>query len=122
MPAKDRVSEIAYRGKASYQATITVLALRRWRLEKNEYPANLDELVAAGYLKELPADPFSDKPLVYKKTGDDFTLYSVGCNFKDDGGESGKDSKGRPTKWRGNGDTVFWPVPEFRQEHSSDSE
>jgi competence protein ComGC len=111
MPAIDRVSEIAYRGKASHQATITVLALRRWRLEKNEYPANLDELIAAGYLKELPADPFSDKTLVYKKTGDDFTLYSVGFNFKDDGGESGKDSYGRPTKWRDNGDTVFWPVP-----------
>jgi len=122
MPAIDRVSELAYRGKVFHQATITILALRRWRLEKNECPANLDELVAGGYLKELPADPFSDKSLVYKKTGDDFTLYSVGSNFKDDGGESGKDSKGRPTKWRDNGDTVFWPVPEFRQEHSSDSE
>jgi hypothetical protein len=116
MPAVDRASELAYRGRASHQATITILALKRWRLEENEYPANLDELVAAGYLKELPADPFSDKTLVYKRTGDDFTLYSVGSNFKDDGGESGKDSKGRPSKWRDNGDTVFWPVPEFRQE------
>jgi competence protein ComGC len=122
MPAIDRVSEIAYRGKASHQATITVLALRRWRLEKNEYPADLDELVAGGYMKELPADPFSDKPLVYKKTGDDFTLYSVGFNFKDDGGESGKDSKGRPTKWRDNGDTVFWPLLELKQEKNADSE
>jgi hypothetical protein len=116
MPAIDRASEIAYRGKVLHQATITILALKRWRLEKNEYPAKLDELVAAGYLKELPADPFSDKTLVYKRIGDDFTLYSVGFNFKDDGGESGKDSKGRPAKWRDNGDTVFWPVPEFRQE------
>jgi competence protein ComGC len=122
MPAVDRASEIAYRGRASHQATVTVLALQRWRLEKNEYPVKLDELVAAGYLKELPADPFSDKPLVYKRTGDDFTLYSVGFNFKDDGGESGKDSKGRPTKWRDNGDTVFWPVPEFKQNHNADSE
>ena len=111
MPAIDRASEIAYRVRASHQATITILALKRWRLEKNEYPANLDELIAGGYLKELPADPFSDKALVYKKTGDDFTLYSVGSNFKDDGGESGKDSKDRPAKWRDNGDTVFWPVP-----------
>jgi len=116
MPAAGRASEIAYWGRAHYQATVTVLALKRWRLEKNEYPARLDELVAAGYLKELPADPFSDKTLVYKRTGDDFTLYSIGSNFKDDGGESGKDSKGRPTKWRDNGDTVFWPVPEFSQE------
>ncbi|MCX5637428.1 MAG: hypothetical protein NTX52_07015, partial [Planctomycetota bacterium] len=104
MPAIDRVSEIAYRGKASHPATITVLALRRWRLEKNEYPADLDELVAGGYMKELPADPFSDKTLVYKRTGDDFTLYSVGPDFKDDDGESGKDSKGRARKWSDNGD------------------
>jgi competence protein ComGC len=111
MPAIDRASEIAYRGKASHQATVTILALRRWRLEKNEYPANLDELVAAGYLKELPADPFSDKTLVYKKTDDDFTLYSVGSNFKDDGGKSGVDTRGEAKKWMDNGDTVFWPVP-----------
>ena len=116
MPAIDRASEIAYRGKLHYEATIAVLALRRYRLEKNEYPANLDELIAAGYLKELPVDPFSDKPLVYKKTGDDFALYSVGPNFKDDGGESGKDSKGRVRKWLDNGDTVFWPVQEFSKE------
>ena len=122
MPAIDRASEMAYRGRASHQATVTVLALKRWRLEKNEYPKNLDELVAAGYLKELPADPFSDKPLVYKKADDDFTLYSVGPNFTDDGGESGKDSNGRPTKWRDDGDTVFWPVPEFKQNRSADSE
>jgi len=121
-PAIDRASEIAYRGRALHQATVTVLALQRWRLEKNEYPAKLDELVAAGYLKELPADPFSDKTLVYKRTGDDFTLYSVGFNFKDDGGESGKDSKGRPTKWRDNGDTVFWPLLELKQEKNADSE
>ncbi len=77
-PAGDRVSEIRYWGKTLYEATVTVLALERWRLERNGYPADLDELVTTGYLKELPMDPFSDKPLVYKKTDDDFILYSVG--------------------------------------------
>jgi competence protein ComGC len=115
MPAAGRASEIAYWGRASHQATVTVLALKQWRLEKNEYPANLDELVAAGYLKELPTDPYTDKPLVYKKTDDNFTLYSVGPNFKDDGGEAGKDRKGRVKKWSDNGDTVFWPVPDSSQ-------
>ena len=115
MPAVDRASDIAYRGRALHQATVTVLALKQWRLEKNEYPANLDELVTAGYLKELPMDPYTDKPLIYKKTDDNFTLYSVGPNFKDDGGESGKDDKGRVKKWRDNGDTVFWPVPDPSQ-------
>ncbi len=111
MPAVDRISEIAYRGRALHQATVTVLALKQWRLEKNEYPANLDELVTAGYLKELPMDPFSNESLIYKKTDDGFILYSVGLNFTDDGGKSGKDSEGRIKRWADNGDNVFWPVP-----------
>jgi hypothetical protein len=110
MPAVDRAFEIAYCIRAHYQATVTVLALKRWRLEKDEYPAKLDELVTAEYLKELPMDPYTDKPLIYKKTDDNFTLYSVGPNFQDDGGQPGKDDKGRVKKWGDNGDTVFWPV------------
>lgn len=109
-PAIDKASDQAYQGKALYHAAITVLALKRWRLEEDKYPEKLDELVAAGYLKELPMDPFSDKPLVYKKTDDNFILYSVGPNFKDDGGQPGKDDEGRVKKWMDNGDTVFWPV------------
>ena len=111
MPAADRVSELTYRGKMLHEATLTVLAIRRWRLEKNDYPANLNELVAAGLIEYLPMDPCSDKPLVYKKTGDGFTLYSVGCNFTDDGGEPGRDRDGRISRWRDNGDEVIWPLP-----------
>ena len=111
LPAFDRISDLGYRGKVSHEATVAIMALKRWRLEKNQYPANLDELVAAGFLKELLMDPYSDKPLVYKKTDDKFTLYSIGSNFIDDGGEPGRDTKGRISKWRDNGDTVFWPVP-----------
>jgi hypothetical protein len=113
-PAVDRASEFGYCGKASHEATVTILALKRWRLEKNAYPPTLDELLAAGYLKKLPIDPYSDKPLIYRRTDDDFVLYSVGPNFTDDGGVSGKDSKGQPRSWRDNGDTVFWPVPEAK--------
>jgi len=80
-------------------------------LEKDRYPSALGELVAAGFLNELPMDPWSDKPLVYKKTDDDFTLYSVGPNFVDDGGEYGRDRNRQIRKWSDNGDTVFWPVP-----------
>jgi len=109
-PSIDGVSKIAYRGKITHEATVTVLALQRWQLGKGSYPEKLDELVTAGYLKEVPMDPFSDKPLVYKKTDDNFTLYSVGPNFKDDGGRLGKDRKGKVKLWADDGDAVFWPV------------
>jgi len=111
MPATARASEIAYRGKMRHEATLAILALQRWRLENNQYPAALGELVSCGILNELPMDPYSDKPFVYKKTDDDFTLYSVGPNFTDDAGEVAI-AHGRPQKWGTDeaGDIVFWPV------------
>jgi len=110
MPATARISDIVYRAKVSHEATVAILAIQRWRLQKDQYPATLGELVSAGFLNELPMDPWSDKPLVYKKTDDDFILYSVGFNFTDDGGEYGKDRSGNIREWSDNGDTVFWPV------------
>jgi len=73
--------------------------------------SNKTELITAGYLRQLPIDSFSDKPLSYRKTEDNFILYSVGPNFTDEGGEYSRDSKGRIKNWLDNGDTVFWPVP-----------
>jgi hypothetical protein len=116
MPAFDRASEIAFRGKVSHQATLTILALARWRAEKGEYPASLDQLTAAGLLTDLPMDPWSDKPLIYRRTGDNFILYSLGPNFEDNGGKPATDSKGRPKKWLDNGDTVFWPLLEIQSQ------
>jgi hypothetical protein len=112
----DGASERAFRGKASHQATLTILALARWRAEKGEYPASLDQLTAAGLLTDLPMDPFSDKPLIYRRTGDNFILYSLGPNFQDDGGEPGKGHKGRLEKWQDNDDTVFWPLLEIQSQ------
>jgi len=112
MPASARVSEIAYRGKMGHQSTLTILALKRWGLEKGTYPQTLDELIAGGFLKELPMDPYSDNPLVYKKTDDNFILYSIGPNFRDDNGEIAMEH-GQPRRWGTAyaGDIVLWPLP-----------
>jgi hypothetical protein len=116
IPSLERASELSYRSKADYDATVTILALLRYRIEKARYPDRLDDLVAAGYLKQLPQDPYSAGPLVYRRTGDDFTLYSVAANFTDDGGtpiaENGWDPAVRPSFGRAakGGDHVFWPV------------
>jgi len=110
-PAFARVNEIANRNKIDVYATVTLLALLRYEKDKGSYPNDLQQLITAGYLKQLPMDSFSDKPLSYKKTEDNFILYSVGPNFTDEGGEYSRDSKGRIKNWLDNGDTVFWPVP-----------
>ena len=116
VPTFDRTFEFAFRVKASHQATLTILALARWRAEKGEYPASLGQLTAPGFLDELPMDPYSDKPFVYKKTGDNFTLYSLGPNFEDDDGQPGKIEKGQIADWLDNGDTVFWPLLEIQSQ------
>ena len=52
-------------------------------------------------------DPYSDKPLVYKKTNDNFLLYTPGPSLVDHGGKAGE--KGM---WQNDGDSIFWPVAE----------
>ena len=109
-PAFSKVIEISNRSKMDVQATITVIALQRYKNENGQYPESFSDLVTAGYLKELPIDPWSDKPLVYKKTDEGFTLYGIGINFIDDGGTMSLDNSGRPRLWQKNGDWVLWPV------------
>jgi len=96
------VFELEYRYKAHADAIISTIAVLRYKADKDQLPQQLDELISAGYLQNLPMDPYSDKPLVYKKTEDNFILYSVGANFKDDGGV-------HSDNWEEN-DHIFWPV------------
>jgi hypothetical protein len=110
-PAHYRVVQITWRLRTGREALLTVLAVLCYEKEKGRYPAGLNELVAAGYLKKLPMDPYSDAPLIYQKTEGGFLLYSFGIDLTDDGGELGLSSRGTPRMWMDNGDCVFWPVP-----------
>ncbi len=111
LPALEIAGEQAFKGKASHEATITILALKRWQKQRGEYPESLNELVTGGFLRKIPDDPYSAGPLVYRREGDDFTLYSVGRNFADDGGKT--DSKA-DQGWghaKIESDKIFWPLP-----------
>jgi len=110
-PALGRINEISHLTKAEVEVTLTIIAILRYRQDTSDYPQNLQELVAAGYLKKIPLDPFSDRPLIYKKTDEDFILYSFGYDFDDDGGQVYRDGEGRVRPWGDEGDEVFWPVP-----------
>jgi len=105
-----KVGQIDWRLKTSRAALLTVLSILIYEKDNENYPADLNELVERGYLKQLPIDPFGGKPLVYKRTDDDFVLYSVGLNFIDDGGQVWRDDKGIVRQWGDEGDAVFWPA------------
>lgn len=109
LPAECRVSELAFRSRAGHEATLTILALKRYRVEKGMYPADLKSLVDAAYLDDVPMDPYSDGPLIYRCVGDAFLLYSVGPDFVDGEGTPGVDHEGQPKAWADHGDMVFWP-------------
>jgi hypothetical protein len=105
VPAIEQQVEICSRGRATRDAFMTTLAILKYRDEKGTLPGDLETLVSAGYLSRLPMDPYSDKPLIYRRTDDDFTLYSVALNFRD--------NDGKPSNWGRDvvdGDQVFWPI------------
>jgi hypothetical protein len=73
--------------EASLLAARTGLACRLYKSRTGAYPESLEALVP-GILAEVPIDPFTGKPFVYRREGEGFIVYSLGSNEKDDGGRS----------------------------------
>jgi hypothetical protein len=74
-------------------------ALELHRREHGEYPEQLEELVPK-FLPSLPSDPCGGKPLRYRREGKgDYYLYSVGANFRDDGGTKGAEPHDPDWRW-----------------------
>jgi hypothetical protein len=55
------------------------VALRRFKLDRFEYPNDLSALVP-GYLDRLPIDPYTGRPPVYTRQGSGFTLQARASN------------------------------------------
>jgi hypothetical protein len=109
-PALARASELSHRTKVKTEALVTTIAAIRYKRAHGDYAESLDRLLEADLLKKLPMDPYSDGPLVYRRTDDGFVLYSLGADFEDDGGEVSRDQTGRIERWPDKGDVVLWPV------------
>ena len=61
------------------------LSLAGYHADHSAYPVELQALVPK-YLDKVPLDPFTQKPLVYKRQGEGYILYSVSANMHDDDG------------------------------------
>lgn len=83
-----------YSSCLSLQKGVDLLAaLRLYRIRNGIYPDSLSAL-SPEIIPEVPLDPFSDRPFIYKVDNDqNIYLYSVGPDLKDDGGDEkgGKD-------------------------------
>ena len=92
--------------------TVTAIALHRHRLKHGKFPESLGALVPE-FLAEVPRDFMDGQPLRYRlDTDGQFRLWSVGEDFKDDGGDAttvGAHST-NPFDWLKGRDWV-WPQP-----------
>lgn len=81
-----RVAEL--RAIAGLRGTQCLVAIRRYELENNELPTNLEAAITASPFRQTPADPFGDGPLKYVFKDGEPTIYSIGVDGNDDGGKS----------------------------------
>ena len=64
----------------------TAFALQAFKKTNGQYPEKLDELFGK-YLSAVTRDPFAPtQPLIYRRYGKEYRLYSVGPDTIDDGG------------------------------------
>jgi hypothetical protein len=90
------------RAEAMRRGTQLATRLRAYRQSHGAYPDSLDELGEA----HLALDPFTDRPFHYRRTADEFVLYSAGANGNDNGGHHDERAE--------TGDFVIWPRPKAR--------
>jgi hypothetical protein len=73
--------------------TRVACALERFRLRHGAFPETLGELVPA-FLPSIPADVIDGQPVRYlRPKPDQFVLYSIGKNARDDGGSAKQDAR-----------------------------
>ena len=105
----------AMKAETDRSLTICAIALKRYSLRYGKLPENLDALTPE-FLSAAPLDYMDGKPMRYRINGDGtFTLYSVGEDGKDDGGDltppEGSKSK---DLWRRR--DYVWPAPATPEE------
>jgi len=102
---------------------LTAIALKRYSIRFGKPPADLQALVPE-FLSFNPIDYMDGQPIKYRLDPDGtFVLYSIGEDYKDDGGDSSMPSGKTSTRNIWNRKDVVWPQPAspdeidtFRQE------
>ena len=121
-PTAARVSHVVthmaftfFRYETQREMTVAAVALERFKLRHKTYPSRLEDLVPS-LLPSVPRDFMDGKPLRYRKNADGtFTLWSVGENLRDDGGDPTMPKAKEALNWWTAKDPV-WPRPATAQE------
>ena len=76
---------------ARMNALDTSLALERYRNARHLLPERLEDLQPT-FMDHIPLDPFTGRPLLYRRLDPGYIVYSVGRNGRDDGGREDDDA------------------------------
>ena len=109
IPNFARACATAYRCEVQRRLAITAIGIKRYQLRNGKLPETLNVLTPE-FCPEVLLDPMDWKPLHYRVNPDGtFTLYSVGENGKDDGGNPAWTTNALAS-WL-NGMDIVWPKP-----------
>ena len=107
----DRTLQRVKRIETQRELAVTAVALKRFRLRHERWPADLNALVP-GFLGQLPMDPMDGQTLRYRLNSDgSFTLYSVNVDGKDDSGDPTPPKDKAKSHDFAYGRDMVWPVP-----------
>jgi hypothetical protein len=90
-PALTRLSDKVLHMQAQRHLRATLLRIVSYRNRTGAFPRDLAQLGG-----NVALDPFSGKPLVYRRSERGFVLYSIGMDRKDDGGMAVKPGPDKP--------------------------
>ncbi len=93
----------AVRNQTEINEAVIACALEQYRLRHGSFPDSLEKL-SPDFLRKIPHEIVNGEKLKYQVTDDDqYVLYSVGWNDKDDGG--------KPDDYRNNDGDWVWRFP-----------
>jgi serine/threonine protein kinase len=111
IPRVMTAAKAAARTQTRLELAAVACALERHRAAKETYPESLSAIVP-GFLPEIPRDLFDGQPLRFVRLApNDYRLYSIGWNERDDQGELPLNSVGDPSWADDAGDWVWQGVP-----------
>jgi hypothetical protein len=84
IPAESAFLHGIRRNEAILRGTRCLVALRRWQLEHGGPPPDLDTLVKAAGMSQVPTDPYSGRPMLMTTIDERPVIYSVGPDGQDD--------------------------------------
>ncbi len=93
LPHVDEVIKLWRWSVQRSEVTVLAMALAAYKAEHGSSPETLAAL-SPKYVKQVPPDRFTGKPLKYEKNGNGYLLYGVGRNGKDEGGSDEHEDEG----------------------------